>query len=273
MFRRALGSMRQKPLQVVLLVALIAAGLTSPPASAFRFPRPFWSKAQTANNSPQVSAATSKQQAELPAGAIAVAQAATPDDLDVVVPVLTSGVAVSGSTSVPGQVLRFTFQATAGERVFVRGVGGSGASSLDATFVDPLGRGVGIMYLSGLSPSTMGPLVASVTGQYQVRVSLSGSSGALVGASLQVWSVGSDVVVPVLTSGVAVSGSTSVPGQVLRFTFQATAGQKFDIRAVSTSSASAELIDSSARSIGTVICCGATATPTSLLRRVTGCTR
>jgi hypothetical protein len=147
------------------------------------------------------------------------------DDL---VGTLSAGVPVTISRTRPGQLARYTFQATAGDSTGLRfyavssDAAGSSAPTVNIQVLKPGGLSVASGSVSGSSTATMLNLISlPVTGEYTVVID------PPYGAS---WQGIVELVpgTPIAIDGPTISPTSDQPGEPLRYTFEATAGQRIE---------------------------------------------
>ena len=141
---------------------------------------------------------------------------------DVTGSIVPGGVAVTVTTTVPGQNARLTFSATAGQRISL-GQSGYNCFTSATTILNPDGSTVA----STCGGSFIEMQTLSTTGTYTILVdpkdTMTGST------TLTLYDVPADVTGSIVPGGAAVTVTTTVPGQNARLTFSATAGQRISL--------------------------------------------
>ena len=166
-----------------------------------------------------------------------------PDDL--VVPISTDGTLTTATISFPGQTARFSFQAIAGQRFFVK-YSKTDGGYVDANLVDVTGAALGGGH-PFISPFTLAPVAVGVGGTTQFVFR---HSYEQVGAvSVQIWVLPPDGSASIATTGQSVSLAATVPGQALRLNFFATAGDLLVGKFTVSSGSTVRLVDGTGATI------------------------
>jgi von Willebrand factor type D domain len=146
------------------------------------------------------------------------------------------GTPAAVTTTVPGQNASVSFDATAGQRVYVNCTETSGISTATYTLLGPDGATLNAIYSCPSSGTVFDTTTLPDAGTYTVTIDPPGAETGTI--TIGVHAVPADVTAAA-TAGTPVTVTTTVPGQNAAVTFAGTAGQRIFISCSETSTVSA----------------------------------
>jgi hypothetical protein len=139
---------------------------------------------------------------------------------------------VTVGTGVPGQNARVTFAGVAGRRISLKltnvTIGTSASSSAKVSVLNPSGTALVAPAYFGRNGGFVDVKALPTTGTYTILVDP--QSNAVGNATLTLYDVPPDPVVPIVAGGASASTATTVPGQNARFTFSGVAGGRISVK-------------------------------------------
>ena len=139
---------------------------------------------------------------------------------------------VTVGTAVPGQNARVTFAGVAGQRISLKlsgvTIGTSGSSSAKVSILNPSGTALVSPTFFGRNGGFVDVKTLAGTGTYTIVVDP--QSNAVGNATLTLYDVPADPVVPIVPGGAPESVATTVPGQNARFAFSGAAGGRISVK-------------------------------------------
>jgi subtilisin family serine protease/uncharacterized protein YhfF len=142
------------------------------------------------------------------------------------------GADVTVGTTVPGQNARVTFAGVAGRRISLKltavTIGTAASSSAKVSVLNPSGTTLASPTLFGRNGGFVDVKTLATTGTYTIVVDP--QSNAVGNATLTLYDVPADPVVPIVAGGAPASVATTVPGQNARFTFSGVAGGRVSVK-------------------------------------------
>ena len=142
------------------------------------------------------------------------------------------GADVTVGTAVPGQNARVTFAGVAGRRISLKltavTIGTSATSSAKVSILNPSGTALASAAFFGKNGAFVDVKTLPSTGTYTILVDP--QSNAVGSATLTLYDVPADPVVPIVAGAATASVATSVPGQNARFSFSGVAGGRVSVK-------------------------------------------
>ena len=142
------------------------------------------------------------------------------------------GADVTVGTTVPGQNARVTFAGVGGGRISLKltgvTIGTSATSSAKVSILNPSGTALVSPTYFGRNGGFVDVKTLASTGTYTIVVDP--QSNAVGNATLTLYDVPADPVVPIVPGGTPQSVATTVPGQNARFTFSGVAGGRISVK-------------------------------------------
>jgi YD repeat-containing protein len=137
------------------------------------------------------------------------------------------GTPITATTTVPGQNARYTFNATAGQRVSLNLTGSTytGCNGVVVSILKPDGTTLGSTGLCNTATGFLDSLMISTGGTYTVLVDPQGTATGSITVLLNSFAD----VTGTITAGTALTATTTAPGQNALYTFSGTAGQQVSI--------------------------------------------
>jgi YD repeat-containing protein len=141
--------------------------------------------------------------------------------------VITAGTPVTATTTAPGQSARYMFSGTAGQRVSLNLSGSTyaGCNGVVVSILKPDGSMLGSTGLCNTATGFLDSLLLPTGGTYTALVDPQGTATGSITVLLNSFTDVSGAI----TAGVALTATTTAPGQNALYTFSGTAGQQFSI--------------------------------------------
>jgi len=151
-----------------------------------------------------------------------------PNDLSAAL--TAGGAGVAQANTVPGQNMKFTFTATAGQKVSIKlnpvTIGSSAISGTNVTLLKGTTT-VGLPTVVGTNGGYIDVTTLATAGTYTLKIDPQGvNTGSL---TAQLYTVPADATGTILTTGAATVVTNTVPGQNIQYTFAGTLNQRISL--------------------------------------------